>query len=127
MSQSPPIGSCGSNDNLWLDGHFVLLGNVFGLPHDFSVQFHHFIVNPVFNDRVFKNWGWTLQVLTELLLQDVPNDTGSVHPFQGWHPSHSTQNPVQLIFLCFVSLIYKGLIIGVSVLLVCFIIFRLLI
>ena len=57
MSQSPPIDSYGGNDILWLDGHSILLGNVFGLPHGFLVQFHHFIINPVFNDRVFKNWG----------------------------------------------------------------------
>ena len=46
MSQSLPIGFHGSNEILWLDGHFVLLGNVIGLPHDFLVQFHHFHCEP---------------------------------------------------------------------------------
>ena len=46
-----------------------------------------------------KNWGWTLQVSVEHLWQNALNDTGSVHPLGDWHPSHSTQNLVQLI-LC---------------------------
>ena len=58
----------------------------------------------------------------EHLWQNALSETGSVHPLGDWHPSHSTQNLVQLILLYSISLIYKGLIIGVPVLLVYFII-----
>ena len=104
MSQSLPTGFHGSNKILWLDGHLVPLGNIFLA--FFMVLWYSFIisiVDPVSNDTVFKNWGWTLQVSVEHLWQNALNETGSVHPPGDWHPSHSTQNLVQLI-LCILDI-----------------------